>query len=526
MATLPTIEPHPGGKQTSLPGLPPVLRESLPRRLSTACLIFAGVTAVMLLVNLVECLIAPAGTYDVVSFYVSMLSCIVVAIAVAVWAHRTDAGPRTTHFVGLAFQVVGTFGIALASIDFPLPDPAADGYVGIPWTCPWILAYPLMVPSIPRYAAIAGVVSSLACAAAVQFRLVVLEPGALDPSGQLWFGLLLVNLVCAAWGVAGSVILNQLGRQLSEARLLGSYELKSLLGKGGMGEVWEGKHRLLSRPAAIKLIRADVLGAEAQEALARHRFEREAQTTAALRSPHSVELYDFGVAEDGTFFYVMELLHGIDLRALVERFGPVEPARAIHWLRQACRSLAEAHHHRLVHRDIKPANLHVGRFGLEWDFLKVLDFGLVKPQPTADGPTVDVTGEHSVAGTPAFMAPEMATREGEPDGTADIYALGCVAYWLLTGRLVFEADSPVKMIVEHVRAEPVAPSECSELEISPELDAVVLACLRKDPSERPRSALDLAERLGQCPEAGRWTEREARQWWERHLPERTRAAAR
>ena len=262
-----------------------------------------------------------------------------------------------------------------------------------------------MVPSLPRHAAVAGVVSSIACAAAVKFRLLVLEPAAPDPALQIWIVMVVMNVVCAGWGIVGSVIINNLGRQVSEARRVGSYQLKKLLGQGGMGEVWEGHHRLLARPAAVKLIRAEVLGGGAKSRLALGRFEREAQATAALQSPHSVGLYDFGIADDGTFYYVMELLDGIDLHSLVKRFGPVTPERAIHWLQHTCHSLAEAHHNGLIHRDIKPANLYVCRFGLEWDFLKVLDFGLVKPTGAQDDAATALTAEHSLAGTAALCRP-------------------------------------------------------------------------------------------------------------------------
>jgi serine/threonine-protein kinase len=328
-----------------------------------------------------------------------------------------------------------------------------------------------------------------------------------------------MNMVCAAWGTVGSVIINKLGRQVAEARRIGSYRLERLLGKGGMGEVWEARHRLLARPAAVKIIRAEMLGAGEGSQIALQRFEREAQATAALQSPHSVGLYDYGIADDGTFYYVMELLEGMDLNSLVKQFGPVEPARVIHWLRDACHSLAEAHHNGLIHRDIKPANLYTCRFGLEWDFLKVLDFGLVKPTGVPDGTSPALTAEHSVTGTAAFMPPEIATGDHEVDGRADIYALGCVAYWLLTGQLVFQAESSMKMIMQHVQAVPIPPSRRSELEVPAELDAIVLDCLRKDPADRPQSATELAERVALCTGADSWTQERARAWWETHRPE-------
>src|SRR5262245_24008926 len=220
---------------------------------------------------------------------------------------------------------------------------------------------------------------------------------------------------------------------------MGSYHLVELLGRGGMGEVWRGEHRLLKRPAAIKLVRPELLGAnsDADSHDMLRRFEREAQATAALSSPHTIRLFDFGVTSDRTFYYVMELLAGRDLESLVREFGPVPADRALFLLRQACHSLADAHARGLVHRDVKPANIYTCRMGLEYDFVKVLDFGLVKfADRTAMQQTL-MTAAHTTTGTPAYMAPELILGEADIDRRADVYALGCVAYYLLTGQLVF-----------------------------------------------------------------------------------------
>src|SRR6185436_8038121 len=202
---------------------------------------------------------------------------------------------------------------------------------------------------------------------------------------------------------------------------------------------------------------------------------------AALSSPHTIQLFDFGATNDGTFYYVMELLIGRDLESLIREFGPMPADRAVFLLRQVCHSLADAHARGLIHRDIKPANIYVCRNGLEYDFVKVLDFGLVKFK----GPdAVRLTAEHAgqTSGTPAYMAPEIILGEADVDRRADVYALGCVAYFLLTGQLVFEADSPMKMLMQHMHARPVPPSQRSELPIPRELDELVLACLEKDPN--------------------------------------------
>jgi DNA-binding NtrC family response regulator len=303
---------------------------------------------------------------------------------------------------------------------------------------------------------------------------------------------------------------------LDEGLSVGSYRLVSQLGVGGMGEVWLAKHRLLARPAAVKLIRQDAPQSGPRDRLVR-RFQREAQVTAGLQSPHTVQLYDFGVNETGSFYYVMELLNGLDLQRVVARFGPQPAARVIMLLRQACRSLAEAHEHGLVHRDIKPANLFVTRLGSEYDYLKVLDFGIVKDQPGADA--TQLSAQNLLQGTPAFMAPEIVLGDEQVDGRADLYALACSACFVLTGQLLFEASTPAQMLMHHVQTPPVPPSQLSELPIPRELDAVLLKCLEKKRGMRPRSALELDAALARIPIDAPWTQDRAREWWERHAPE-------
>jgi DNA-binding NtrC family response regulator len=303
---------------------------------------------------------------------------------------------------------------------------------------------------------------------------------------------------------------------IDEGLAIGSYRLMTRLGSGGMGEVWLGRHRLLARPAAVKLIRPDVQPGIAREQLIR-RFQREAQVTAGLRSPHTVQLYDFGVNESGSFYYVMELLQGLDLHQIVTRFGPQPAERVVMLLRQACQSLAEAHEHGLVHRDIKPANLFVTALGLEYDYLKVLDFGIVKDRPGQD--TTMLTAQGIVQGTPAFMAPELVSGEHAADGRTDLYSLACTGYWALTGQPVFQANTPAQMLLHHVQATPLRPSQVSELPIPRELETILLKCLEKDPAGRPASALELDAQLAHVPSNAPWTQGRARAWWEAHAPQ-------
>jgi len=309
-----------------------------------------------------------------------------------------------------------------------------------------------------------------------------------------------------------------LRRQVAEANELGQYILEEKIGGGGMGEVWRARHRLLIRPAAIKLIRPQV--ADDPELLLR-RFEREARATAALKSPHTVQLYDFGATDDGRLYYVMELLDGLDLDTLVRQYGPLPPERVVHILRQVCSSLQDAHMNGLVHRDIKPANVVVSRAaGTTFDFVKVLDLGLVKLDTAqqAEDDAVKLTTEGSASGTPAFMAPEVILGVADTDHRVDLYALGCVAYWLLTGKLVFEGRNVVEVMFHHAHTPARRPSTRSELPIPAPLDDLIMQCLEKEPARRPASADAVSTRVDAVPLESAWTPERAERWWEMHRP--------
>jgi len=304
-----------------------------------------------------------------------------------------------------------------------------------------------------------------------------------------------------------------------EVRDLGSYRLLHKIGEGGMGEVWRGEHRLLARPAAIKLVHGKTLEGLSQSKVAGllASFEKEARVTANLSSPYTVRLYDYGVSRDGVFFYVMELLDGIDLQTLVDHFGPQPLGRVLHILRQVCSSLAEAHDRDLVHLDIKPANVLLCRQGDEVDVAKVLDFGLVKvrSEQLAAG-----EGGHDdlIAGTPAYMAPERGVGRADVDGRADIYSVGCLAFWLLAGRSVFETSSPTVMLRHHVQSTPESLSLVAAQAVPPQLDELVIRCLAKEPEQRPVDARELRQLLDEVPvpAAQQWGEGQARPWWAEH----------
>ncbi len=389
----------------------------------------------------------------------------------------------------------------------------------VSWLCILILIYPAIVPMSPRrtllVAAVAASMEPLA------LGISALRGVPVDTSLVYLMWSFLPSYLCAVMAVVPARIIRGLGQQVRRARELGSYRLEEVLGKGGMGEVYRASHQLLARPAAVKLIRPEVLGESAPDRarVILERFRREAQASAALRSPHTIDLYDFGAAQDGTFFLVMELLEGIDVDLLVERFGPQSPERTAHLLIQACHSLEEAHQRGLIHRDIKPSNIFTCRMGLEVDFVKVLDFGLVKAQGEEFRNDVLLTAPNATAGTPAFIAPEVAQGEAAIDHRVDIYALGCVAYWLLTGQLVFSARQPLQQLLQHISATPAPPSSRIELPIPPAMDELVLACLAKRPADRPASAAELARRLAAAAGPDPWSQERARAWWDRHHPE-------
>ena len=443
-------------------------------------------------------------------------------MAVSAWmywyARRCTHSPHVKTEVSLVFLVLNGIGVAILNIW--LPPPSVTPTIHLSWITVGILIFAMIAPAPPRKMLAAALVTASLDPLAL---LIVYALGAPVISLPHAILLALPNYACAVVAVLPSRVLYRLGRRLREAQELGNYQLIELLGHGGMGEVWRARHQLLARHAAIKLVRPEVLGArdDAEARVVQRRFEREAKATAALNSPHTIQVFDFGMTRDGTLYYVMELLAGRDLEGLVREFGPVPADRAIFLLRQVCHSLADAHARGMVHRDIKPANIYVCRMGLEYDFVKVLDFGLVKVRGRAAFGDTLMTLEHTTTGTPAYMAPEIIVGETEVDRRADVYALGCVAYFLLTGQLVFEADTPMKMLMQHVNARPVPPSQRTELKIPRELDELVMACLEKDPNARPQNAEELFRMAVDCRTCETWSQASARTWWQTHLPDLT-----
>jgi eukaryotic-like serine/threonine-protein kinase len=326
------------------------------------------------------------------------------------------------------------------------------------------------------------------------------------------FWCLMVLLALSAVGIFFAMLfIERQQRALQKATLaakkLGQYTLEEKLGVGGMGTVYKARHAMLQRPTAVKLLDVDKMSAAAVA-----RFEREVQLTSGLTHPNTVAIFDYGRTPEGIFYYAMEYLEGTNLDDLVARFGPLPEARIVFLLRQICGSLSEAHTGGLVHRDIKPANIFLTRRGGLHDFVKVLDFGLVKVQEGGDD--THLTSPNAVTGTPLYMAPEAVNQPERVDARSDVYAIGAVGYFLLTGSPVFTGASVMEICLKHVQAAPESPSARAGKAVHPQLESLILRCLMKSQSDRPADAAALLRELEACFVGGRWTREEAAVWWQ------------
>ena len=443
---------------------------------------------------------------------------ITMAVLVAVTIRVARLPPGGVAVLALVFEVVSSYGIAAA--EFLQPLNVGTSWVGHSWVSVWMLLFNVVVPTVPRYAVIAALASVTSVVVMVRLSISLFPPASPPSDAMIFWAFGFPYLLVVLMAYVGARVVYSLGTEVTRARELGSYRLEYRLGQGGMGEVWKASHRLLARPAAIKLVRSSLPGNPAgiSEDM-RRRFEREAQVIAQLRSPHTVTLFDFGIAEEGSFYYVMELLDGLDTDALIKRFGAIPAERAVHIIRQMCHSLSEAESRSLVHRDIKPANVFLCRYGEDYDFVKILDFGLAKAvDETSSNTETAITIHDVIQGTPAFIAPEQVLGGADVDRRADIYSTGCVAYWLLTGQLVFTAETTMKTLLAHAQQTPEPPSARTTLAIPPDLDALVLSCLAKDRERRPSSARDLLARLDAIRLGREWTNQRAREWWGANVP--------
>ena len=304
---------------------------------------------------------------------------------------------------------------------------------------------------------------------------------------------------------------------LNRAQRMGKYLIKGEIGRGGMGVVFEASHAFLARPTAIKVMGTE--GENAKTAIAR--FEKEVKLSSSLNHPNTITIFDYGHCANHTFYYAMEMLEGMDLQKLIEKYGPLPSSRAVFIFKQVCGSLAEAHSKGIIHRDLKPSNVFITQRGGLYDFVKVLDFGLAKEfrkaHEEAEASQTGLTQAGALLGTPRYIAPESVHSQGQVDGRTDIYMLGAVAYWFLTGHPPFESTSSVDLLVDHVKTIPRRPSQISEIPIPDGMDSIVMKRLEKSPDDRFQTAGELAEALDPIPGLKPWTQQDAKQWWTLHL---------
>ncbi|MEM7234432.1 MAG: serine/threonine-protein kinase, partial [Planctomycetota bacterium] len=364
-----------------------------------------------------------------------------------------------------------------------------------------ILARAVLVPSSSLHT-LGG--SLLACAPMLLFSYDASKDPAATALNAVWLAL------PVAISVVASHVIYELRQEVQEAKQFGQYTIEEKIGAGGMGEVYRASHSMLRRPTAIKLLRGNANG-ERQLA----RFEREVQLTSSLTHPNTIAIYDYGRTPDGTFYYAMEYLDGVNLEKLIKLDGAQDPARVIHILAQACASLDEAHRAGLIHRDIKPANIILCERGGQQDVVKVVDFGLVKDlESKMDDATISTV--NTITGTPLYLSPESIRTPDHVDARSDLYALGAVGYYLVTGKHLFDSKSFMEICSHHLQTQPESPSKRLGKPVPEGLEAVLLRCLEKTPGERPQSAKALRELLLDLPEAHDWKERNARTWWKAH----------
>ncbi|HEY5927918.1 MAG TPA: serine/threonine-protein kinase [Kofleriaceae bacterium] len=395
------------------------------------------------------------------------------------------------------FYAFGT-GSIFASAAYIASELRSSAFVNLIWAILVTFLRTIVVPSTGLRTAIAGslvfVPLMIACIGVAITTTQELPPDAYVSSG------LMISATVVLLATIGSRVIYGLRRQADAAMRLGQYTLDSKIGEGGNGSVHRAHHALLRRPTAIKVMLPDRIGADTLD-----RFEREVQHMSQLTHWNTVAVYDYGRSPDGLFYYAMEYLDGINLENLVIDFGRQPPDRVISIMKQVCAALNEAHGRGIIHRDIKPANIILCVRGDVPDVVKVVDYGLVK-EITAE------KGESMILGTPAYVAPEAVTDPATIGPPADLYALGLVGYFLLTGRRVFEGKTAVDVCVQHVTAQPKPPTSYG-VKMQAELEAIILQCLAKQPSDRPQSAAALAKLLSAVPLAGDWSEEEAARWW-------------
>ncbi|MBS2020335.1 MAG: serine/threonine protein kinase [Deltaproteobacteria bacterium] len=436
----------------------------------------------------------------------------VLAIAMLAGAVVFCRGPLRAKWMLATFDLVGLLDImALSSTMIALAPPGGRAELIGPVIYVTIVTLrAALVPSPPKWTALVAAVAALPVPFGAYFAAIrdtTWDESVFPRSFAVAFS--------AAWGVAGTLTAWAISRvvyglrvEVKSATRLGQYTLEDKIGEGGMGEVYRARHALLRRPTAIKLLSPDRAGGSASV----RRFEREVQLTSKLTHPNTIAIYDYGHTRDGIFYYAMELLDGVSLHDLCDDDGPQPASRVAHILAQVASALAEAHDVGLIHRDVKPANILLCERGGIPDFVKVLDFGLVK-DASEGGADPQLSSANTIAGTPLYMAPESITKPKEIDARVDLYALGCVGFWLLTARPPFEGANLVEICSHHLHTAPTRPSEILGKPVDVRLEDLLLKCLAKSPDQRPASARVLAEALREVASALAWTEADARRWW-------------
>jgi serine/threonine-protein kinase len=467
-------------------------------------------------------LLLPDSAFDHRPVWLALCSCEIAVLVLAsalLWGRRplTMRSLRIVEFVlfgsiaaFFAWLQVDTYhdGALLRAI-VPDHEPLVFRLISVAAALRWFLLIVLYGTFIPntarRCAAVVGGLGLLPV-------LLMVVGSLLDPPTAVYVRAALPETVllmgtAVAIAVFGSHKMRELYKRAHDAQRVGQYQLKEILGFGGMGTVYLAEHVLLRRPCAVKVIRPDQAG----DPKALKRFEREVRAAATLTHWNTVEIFDYGRADDGTFYYAMEYLPGMNLEDLVERHGALPPERAVHLLRQVCQALREAHGIGLIHRDIKPSNVFACERGRVYDVAKLLDFGLVKSFG-GNGESVKLTRVGALTGSPAFMSPEQALGRDQVDARSDIYNLGAVGYFLLTGQLPFDRPSTLQMIHAHAY-EPVVPVRNLNAAVPADLQGVVLRCLEKDPEHRYTDVVSLEKALATCECAGQWTAERAEEWW-------------
>jgi eukaryotic-like serine/threonine-protein kinase len=486
--------------------LPPQLIESGAQRLA---IVGAGLAGALVVVLVFQRLAQPqiAPIIDDPVTRLCLLAAVLIGAALFTLRRNKVMTARALLSLGRVFEIV--VALAIAMMETSRPFATSTPLLGLSAIGPWIVFLGGVIPTQPT------VRLGLALGAATMWPVAyAINSMRFGFATESW----LQTSIWPAMNCGFAVVAYLVGRETygvvreaEAARDLGSYRLISPIGEGGMGEVWRASHKMLARPAAIKLVKSD----PGRHDLFARRFQREANAIAGLQSPHTVYLYDFGTTPEGRLYYVMELLDGISLQTLVAKFGVQPASRVVAILRQICRSLEEAHNKKIVHRDMKPSNVMICNVAQSYDFVKVLDFGLAKP---FDNPAAaQLTIQGMTTGTPEFMSPEVAAASSKIDPRADLYAVGCVGYFLLTGSLVFVDANPLNIALKHMKMAPIPPSRRTDQVIPADVERAIMACLEKQPGARPADARALEKMLAAC-DVRPWTEDDARDWWARHLP--------